>query len=204
MEVIVDPTRDESLIFELLDLKNEVADHESATWFLRDLAVEQDATDNMVLEHSGTMELTELTGLHYGNAPPPAMTAVGQLSISKGKQGRGAENIVQAYLANIRQKNISTDVLITAYEPLLINPLSERARTVGAGITVPAVQSGCLPVQESLVVYCSLSEIARTVGAGIAVPAEQSGCVPVQEVFRQAVTSFKVHDWNFIGAGEGA
>ena len=44
----VDLTRDESLIFELLDLKNEMADHESGTWFLRDLAVEQDATDNMV------------------------------------------------------------------------------------------------------------------------------------------------------------
>jgi Ran-interacting Mog1 protein len=100
-EVFVDPSRDESLIFELLDLKNEVADQESSTWFLHDLAVEQDATDNMVsfmflmsatktvfvwhvvifalvqvLEHSGTIELT---GLQCGNAPLPAMTAVGQM-----------------------------------------------------------------------------------------------------------------------------
>ncbi|XP_078182135.1 ran guanine nucleotide release factor, putative (Mog1/PsbP/DUF1795-like photosystem II reaction center PsbP family protein) [Carex rostrata] len=167
-EVFVDPSRDESLIFELLDLKNEVADHESATWFLHDLAVEQDATDNMVLEHSGTMELT---GLQYENTPVPAMTAVGQLAISKGRQGRGAENIVRAYLANFRLKNVLTDMLITAYEPLLINPLSESARSVGAGI---------------------------------AVPAEHSGCLPVQEVFRLAVTSFKVNDWNLFGGNAGA
>lgn len=47
-EVFVDPTRDESLIFELLDLKTDVADHGSATWFLQDLANEQDAEGTMV------------------------------------------------------------------------------------------------------------------------------------------------------------
>ncbi|KAJ3684914.1 hypothetical protein LUZ61_014078 [Rhynchospora tenuis] len=164
-EVFVDPTRDESLIIELLDLKSEVADHESATWFLRDLAIEQDASDSVVIEHSGMMELT---GLQNGNEAVPAMTAVGKLAVSKGRQGRGAENIVRVYLANIRLKNVSTDVLITAYEPLIINPLSESARTVGAGV---------------------------------AVPAEQSGCLPVQEVFRLAVSSFKIHDWNLFGGG---
>ncbi|KAJ4806756.1 Ran guanine nucleotide release factor [Rhynchospora pubera] len=162
-EVFVDPSRDESLIIELLDLKNEVADHESATWFLRDLAIEQDASDSVVVEHSGIMEIS---GLQYGNVPVPAMTAVGQLAVSKGRQGIGAENIVRVYLANIRLKNVSTDVLITAYEPLIINPLSESAKTVGAGV---------------------------------AVPAEQSGCLPVQEVFRLAVSSFKIHDWNLFG-----
>lgn len=47
-EVFVDPARDESIIFELLDLKGEVEDAGSALWFLRDLANEQDAGDNMV------------------------------------------------------------------------------------------------------------------------------------------------------------
>ena len=47
-DVFVDPTRDESLIFELLDLKGEVEDAGSALWFLRDIANEQDAGDNMV------------------------------------------------------------------------------------------------------------------------------------------------------------
>ncbi|KAI3788742.1 hypothetical protein L2E82_01515 [Cichorium intybus] len=37
-EVFVDPACDESLIFELLELKHDVADNGSATWFLQDLA----------------------------------------------------------------------------------------------------------------------------------------------------------------------
>nr|CAD1826423.1 unnamed protein product [Ananas comosus var. bracteatus] len=87
----------------------------------------------MVLEHSGTLELP---GLSCGGAPTIVTTAVGQLAISKGRQGREAHNVVQVYLANLRLKEVSTDVLITAYEPIFINPLSESARTVGAGPTV--------------------------------------------------------------------
>ena len=45
----MDPARDESLIFELLDLKLDVADNGSATWFLQDLASEQDAEGAMVI-----------------------------------------------------------------------------------------------------------------------------------------------------------
>lgn len=44
----MDPSRDESLIFELLELKVDVADNSSATWFLQDLASEQDAEGAMV------------------------------------------------------------------------------------------------------------------------------------------------------------
>lgn len=45
----MDPERDESLIFELLDLKHDVADNGSATWFLQDLAREQGAEGNIVI-----------------------------------------------------------------------------------------------------------------------------------------------------------
>ncbi|EEC77400.1 hypothetical protein OsI_16161 [Oryza sativa Indica Group] len=144
-EVFVDPARDGSLIFELLDLKGEVEDGGSALWFLRDIANEQDAGDNLVVEHSGTIELG---GLRFGDAPAVAGTAVGQLAISKGRQGREAQNIVRLYLANIRLKNAATDVVITAYEPLLINPLSESASAVAAGPAVPAEQAGCLAMSE--------------------------------------------------------
>lgn len=41
--MFVDPSRDESLIFELLDFKTDVGDVGSASWFLHDLAREQDA-----------------------------------------------------------------------------------------------------------------------------------------------------------------
>lgn len=47
-EVFVDPSRDESIIIELLDFKHDVEDNGSAVWFLRDLASEQDAEQSMV------------------------------------------------------------------------------------------------------------------------------------------------------------
>ncbi|XP_022861300.1 probable ran guanine nucleotide release factor isoform X2 [Olea europaea var. sylvestris] len=144
-EVFVDPTRDESLIFELLDLKADVPDQGSATWFLQDLANEQDAEGTMVLEQSGVFQAD---GLQYRNIPAVVTTATGQMAISKGRQGREAQNIVKVYLANLRLKEVGTDVLITAYEPMLINPLSESASTVGAGLAVPAGQSGCMPMAE--------------------------------------------------------
>ncbi|TVU14188.1 hypothetical protein EJB05_37637 [Eragrostis curvula] len=144
-EVFVDPARDESIIVELLDLKGEVDDAGSALWFLRDIANEQDAGDNMVVEHSGTLELARL---NVDGAPVVAGTAVGQLAVSKGRQDREAQNIVRLYLANIRLKNAATDVVITAYEPLLINPLSESARAVASGPAIPAEQAGCMPMSE--------------------------------------------------------
>ena len=51
-EVFVDPARDESLIFELLDFKADVADNGSATWFLQDLAAEQNAEGATVMANS--------------------------------------------------------------------------------------------------------------------------------------------------------
>jgi hypothetical protein len=44
----VDPARDESLIFELLDFKHDVGDNGSAAWFLQDLANEQEAEGGVV------------------------------------------------------------------------------------------------------------------------------------------------------------
>ncbi|KAI9169163.1 hypothetical protein LWI28_007998 [Acer negundo] len=144
-EVFVDPARDESLIFELLDFKDDVGDNGSAAWFLQDLATEQDAEGCTLLEQSGVVEAP---GLRYRNIPAVVTTAAGQMAISKGRQGREAQNIVKVYLANFRLKEVVTDVLVTAYEPILINPLSESANTVGAGLAVPAAQSGIMPLTE--------------------------------------------------------
>lgn len=46
--MFADPSRDESLIFELLEFKPDVADNGSAGWFLQDLASEQDAEGSVV------------------------------------------------------------------------------------------------------------------------------------------------------------
>lgn len=142
-EVFVDPGRDESLIIELLDLKHDVADTGSAGWFFNDLANEQDAEDTTVIEQSGVFEAN---GLRYRNMPAVISTAVGQMSVSKARQGREAQNLVKVYLANLRLKGVNTDVLITAYEPIAISPYSESARSVGAGLAVPAIQTGRIPM----------------------------------------------------------
>ncbi|CAL1390164.1 unnamed protein product [Linum trigynum] len=144
-EAFVDPARDESLIFELLELKHEVGDNGSAAWFLQDLANEQDAEGFTLLEQSGVVEVPSL---RFRNLPVVITSAVGQMSISKGRQGREAQNIVKVYLANIRLKEVGTDMLITAYEPIVINPFSESASAVGAGLAAPALQSGFMPMSE--------------------------------------------------------
>ncbi|KAK4753574.1 hypothetical protein SAY87_001678 [Trapa incisa] len=41
--VLLDPSRDEILIFEFLEMKHEVPDDQSSTWFVQELANEQDA-----------------------------------------------------------------------------------------------------------------------------------------------------------------
>lgn len=46
--MFADPSRDESLIIELLEFKPDVADNGSAAWFLQDLAREQDAEGTVV------------------------------------------------------------------------------------------------------------------------------------------------------------
>lgn len=64
-EVFADPNRDESLIFELLDIKHEVGDNESAVWFLRDIAGEQDAEDSMVNYSSSSVLLSIIIFVKY-------------------------------------------------------------------------------------------------------------------------------------------
>uniref|UniRef100_A0A1J3HTM5 Putative ran guanine nucleotide release factor n=2 Tax=Noccaea caerulescens TaxID=107243 RepID=A0A1J3HTM5_NOCCA len=142
-EVFVDPSRDESLIIELLDFKSEVGDNGSASWFLNDLAREQDAEGFKLIEQS---EVIEAPGLTFRNIPAAVTTAIGEMAISKGRQGREAQNLVRVYVANLRLKGVDTDVLVTAYEPILINPLSESAEAVGSGLAVPASQSGIMPM----------------------------------------------------------
>ncbi|KAF9599157.1 hypothetical protein IFM89_035436 [Coptis chinensis] len=77
-EVYVDPSRDENLIVELLELKHEVQDSASAAWFFQDLASEQDAEESIVLEQSG---IFEADGLRFRNMPAIMTTAVGQMVI---------------------------------------------------------------------------------------------------------------------------
>ncbi|EPS73516.1 hypothetical protein M569_01241, partial [Genlisea aurea] len=118
-EAFVDSSRDESIVLELLELKHDVADTGSAAWFLQDLADDQDAEVTQLLERSHGDVLTTIPGLTtFGGNPAVVTTAIGQMAVSKGRQGREAQNIVKVYVANIRLKDVTTDVLVTAYEPI--------------------------------------------------------------------------------------
>ncbi|KAI4373604.1 hypothetical protein MLD38_011713 [Melastoma candidum] len=144
-EVFADPWRDQSLIFELLELKQDVEDHGSAVWFLQDIAAVQDAGQCTLLEQSGVVEAPWLV---YQSTPAVISTVIGQMSISKGRQGRDAQNVGRVYLADLRLKEVNTDMLITAYEPILINPLSESATTVVSGLAASATEAGVMPMAE--------------------------------------------------------
>ncbi|XP_055818666.1 uncharacterized protein LOC129887552 isoform X6 [Solanum dulcamara] len=92
-------------------------------------------------------------------------------AVSKGRQGREAQNLVKVYLANIRLKEVGADVLITAYEPLVINPLSESDTAVGVGMAVPSAQSGVMPMAEVFKLAVSSFEVHNwsLFGSGAAV-----------------------------------
>ncbi|XP_024522834.1 ran guanine nucleotide release factor [Selaginella moellendorffii] len=137
-EVFADASRDESVIVELLELKPEIPDEQSASWFLQDLASEQDAL----------MEMESVSQLQPGDVPflDPSIVkgvAVGKLKVSKSRQSADAANIVRIYMANLRLRSVKTDVLISVYEPLYISALSESAASGGSGFAVPAAVAGC-------------------------------------------------------------
>ncbi|KAF4360498.1 hypothetical protein G4B88_003381 [Cannabis sativa] len=138
-EVFVDPSRDESLIFEILELKEEVGDDGSASWFLQDLASEQESE--------------------------------GCVAISKGRQGREAQNVVRFRI---------------------FFPPANNGLVFLCSINILLLSCGYM-------LQIPLSESATAVGAGAATPAELSGCVPMLEVFKLAVSTFKVNNWGLFG-----
>ncbi|XP_055818661.1 uncharacterized protein LOC129887552 isoform X2 [Solanum dulcamara] len=142
----------------------DVVDSGSAIWFLQDLANEQEAEET-------TSAVFEAPGLCYRNMPVVITTTIDQMAVSKGRQGREAQNLVKVYLANIRLKEVGADVLITAYEPLVINPLSESDTAVGVGMAVPSAQSGVMPMAEVFKLAVSSFEVHNwsLFGSGAAV-----------------------------------
>ncbi|KAG2255284.1 hypothetical protein Bca52824_074578 [Brassica carinata] len=77
--------------------------------------------DIKLVEQSNVIDVP---GLSYRNIPSIASTAIGEMAISKGRQGREAQNLLRVYGANIHLKGVETDVLVTAYEHILIKQVS--------------------------------------------------------------------------------
>eukprot|EP00271_Cylindrocystis_brebissonii_P006187 TRINITY_DN1882_c0_g1_i2.p1 TRINITY_DN1882_c0_g1~~TRINITY_DN1882_c0_g1_i2.p1 ORF type:complete len:206 (-),score=31.82 TRINITY_DN1882_c0_g1_i2:460-1077(-) len=114
-EVFCDGERDQSFIFELLEMKTEVKDSESARWFFEDLAREQDAAPEMTLESESSLPPSGAPGLEPS---VPKNVAIGQMRVAKGRKGPEDRRLVRCFLANFRLSNVATDLLITFYEPL--------------------------------------------------------------------------------------
>lgn len=144
-EVYTDPNRDESIIVELLEFEQNVADDQSALWFLQDLADEQDAGQPLVIEAVKTLTSADTPLL---GSPLTVTAAIGKMAVSKGRQGVEAQNVLRVYLANIRLRNANTDVLVTVHEPLMISEHSESANVVGPGGTISADVAGVMPASE--------------------------------------------------------
>ncbi|CAK9197100.1 unnamed protein product [Sphagnum jensenii] len=155
-EAFVDPNRDESIIMELLEFKTDVVDERSSLWFLQDLAIEQGSEQTLVVELENGITTADVPNLE---ASIPVNVTVGTLAVAKARQGDDARNLVRVHLANIRLRGVETDVLITVYEPLIINERSQSAAVVGAGTTVPAALAGCMAAPDVLKLVLSTFRI---------------------------------------------
>jgi hypothetical protein len=76
-EAFVDPNRDESIIVELLELKDTVVDEKSSRWFLQDLAIEQESEQSLVVESENT--ITTAVDVPNLEASIPVNVTVGTL-----------------------------------------------------------------------------------------------------------------------------
>ncbi|PWA44825.1 Mog1/PsbP, alpha/beta/alpha sandwich [Artemisia annua] len=114
--------------------------------------MEPDTSDSgLMTSRGGPMGGTRSTRSPGANAavrPLPALKENVKRAISKSRQRREAQNLVKVYLANLRLKRVQTYILITPYDPVFINPLSESANAVGAGAIVAAAESGRTPMAE--------------------------------------------------------
>ncbi|MCO5607427.1 hypothetical protein L7F22_061623 [Adiantum nelumboides] len=144
-EVYADPSRDESIIVEILEHERSVEDAQSAVWFLQDLSHEQDAGQSLVHEVVLMLISTPNPLKHTHTRAHARMCA--HLSISCMIKLLFVK-LLQVYLANIRLPNVNSDILVTIYEPLLINEQSESAKVLGAEGAVSAKAAGVMPASE--------------------------------------------------------
>ncbi|GMH01711.1 hypothetical protein Nepgr_003550 [Nepenthes gracilis] len=73
-----------------------------------------------VIKQSGAIEVP---GLCYRSMPSLVTSAVDQMIINErqeGQRGREAQNLWRVHVANLHLKEGGTDILITAYEPIVI------------------------------------------------------------------------------------
>ena len=129
------------MIVELLNLKDDVAaaDGESATFFFEDLA-EASGAAAYALQHAHCVSVGDLCPEVARALPRTEMcVAVGSHTVAKfrdeEKSGARARNKVVVLLANLRLRDVGTDMLVTMYRTVEAGELSSSsaASMVGEG-----------------------------------------------------------------------
>eukprot|EP01111_Echinosteliopsis_oligospora_P010330 TRINITY_DN3190_c0_g1_i1.p1 TRINITY_DN3190_c0_g1~~TRINITY_DN3190_c0_g1_i1.p1 ORF type:complete len:200 (-),score=50.31 TRINITY_DN3190_c0_g1_i1:89-688(-) len=121
-EIFADVETDQSIIIELLD-KAEITDQESITFHFNTLAEDADAQDPVIFQVTSPLPdsfMPSFTG-------PTSYKSVlfGQQKISKFREA--AKNTVNIYMCCLRLNNVTTDVLITFNDPIVLDPSSSSS-----------------------------------------------------------------------------
>ncbi|EFA74839.1 Ran GTPase binding protein [Heterostelium album PN500] len=131
-ECFVDDRTDQSIIIELLERQDHVADHESAAFHFNVVADEADvaADKRTILNHRA---LTKTDMPHFEDEVPKFIL-LGKQMMSKFNET--AENTLNVYMAIVRLNRSKTDLLITLNAPLTLSSESSSVKAVGG--TVPS------------------------------------------------------------------
>ncbi|KAI8870063.1 Mog1p/PsbP-like protein [Ramicandelaber brevisporus] len=133
-EVFADPRTDQSIIIEILELHEEASDADCARWHFENLADENDVQPGA--DYRQISMVRPLANIDAPNVIPveqsddnvAGMLAIGTIRVAKYRQGdAGGEsvlNTVNLYVAVLRLKQFSADVLVSMNHPMAIGSQS--------------------------------------------------------------------------------
>mmetsp|Transcript_26566 Transcript_26566/g.87084 ORF Transcript_26566/g.87084 Transcript_26566/m.87084 type:complete len:198 (-) Transcript_26566:72-665(-) len=136
-EVWADFDTDTSVVIELLDRNEDVADAACARFFFDDVAQCNDAEQQSELKAVRALRAEEVPNI----APSAAAMwyGWGTQGVVKARERSGARNLIEVHLAALRlPPPVATDVVITWNRPLYIDPESSSAKSVGESGDVSA------------------------------------------------------------------
>ncbi|KAG8429928.1 hypothetical protein GDO86_018802 [Hymenochirus boettgeri] len=129
-EVFVHPSSDQSLIVELLEYQEGVANSDAARYHFNDVASSNDAESQSEVLSVSPLPLAQLTLTDCSSA----WVLNGHQLVAKFNEE--AQNTVNIHMALFRLPQHSTDLLVTFNDPVVINPSSSSA-VGGASVTSP-------------------------------------------------------------------
>eukprot|EP01113_Clastostelium_recurvatum_P049509 TRINITY_DN9183_c0_g1_i2.p1 TRINITY_DN9183_c0_g1~~TRINITY_DN9183_c0_g1_i2.p1 ORF type:complete len:195 (+),score=35.93 TRINITY_DN9183_c0_g1_i2:80-664(+) len=135
-EVLVDGDSEQSVIVEILSLADEAPADQFASWHFQQLAEDNSATSSQILN---TFNLTaeQAPLLFAGGRAIQAQIVIGQQTVSKFKEHAG--NVVSIPLCVIRIPSVTTDILVSVNDPVVLHPQSS---SVAHGAQVSHLGSG--------------------------------------------------------------